>query len=197
MVIAKSEQSFSLYCRGLPPKIGNIPQITMWFTWRQICTWHDSGYRSMFLWLRYTSIVTWLSWYSYLLSWQWQYGWSRIYYNRKHNFQNSERSLFIRHILESLFIEILSKSNKNTILGVIYRPNTTPMADVDILADNLYAILDTINKDISLISYKSINDMAPEYLCELVCIRKSSRKLGSSNQIVLQVPVSRLTQVRW
>ena len=34
--------------------------------------------------------------------------------------------------------------------------------------------------------------MVPEYLCELVSIRKSSRKLRSSSQILLQVPVSRL-----
>ena len=35
-----------------------------------------------------------------------------------------------------------------------------------------------------LIIYQSINDMAPEYLCELVSIRKSSRKL----KILLQLP---------
>ena len=34
--------------------------------------------------------------------------------------------------------------------------------------------------------------MAPEYLCELVSIRKSPRKLRSSGQILWQVPVSRL-----
>ena len=34
--------------------------------------------------------------------------------------------------------------------------------------------------------------MAPEYLCELVSIRKPSWKLRSSTQILLQVPVSRL-----
>ena len=34
--------------------------------------------------------------------------------------------------------------------------------------------------------------MAPEYLCELASIRKSSRKLRSSSQILLQVQVSRL-----
>ena len=36
--------------------------------------------------------------------------------------------------------------------------------------------------------------MAPEYLCKLVSIRKSSRKLieRSSSQILLQVPVSQL-----
>ena len=43
-----------------------------------------------------------------------------------------------------------------------------------------------------LIAYKFINDMAPGYLCELVSIRKSSRKIRSSSQILLQVPVSRL-----
>ena len=32
--------------------------------------------------------------------------------------------------------------------------------------------------------------MAPEYLCELVSIKKSSRKLRSSSQILLQVTVS-------
>ena len=34
--------------------------------------------------------------------------------------------------------------------------------------------------------------MAPEYLCELVSIRKSSRTLGSSSQILLHVAMSRL-----
>ena len=49
-----------------------------------------------------------------------------------------------------------------------------------------------IHFNILLITYKSINDMGPEYLCELMSIRKSSRKLRSSSQILLQVPVSRL-----
>jgi len=49
-----------------------------------------------------------------------------------------------------------------------------------------------IHFTILLITYKSINDMAPEYLCELVSNRKSSQKLRSSSQILLQVPVSRL-----
>ena len=34
--------------------------------------------------------------------------------------------------------------------------------------------------------------MVPEYLCQLVSNRKSSRKLGSFSQILLQVLVSRL-----
>jgi len=49
-----------------------------------------------------------------------------------------------------------------------------------------------IHFKILLITYKSINDMAPKYLCELGSIRKSSQKLKSSGQILLQVPVSRL-----
>jgi len=50
----------------------------------------------------------------------------------------------------------------------------------------------SIHFNILLITYQSINDMAPEYLCELVSIRKLSRKLRLSSQILLQVPVSRL-----
>jgi len=42
-----------------------------------------------------------------------------------------------------------------------------------------------IHFKIWLITYKSINDMVPEYLCEPVSIRKSSRKLRSSSQILL------------
>ena len=46
--------------------------------------------------------------------------------------------------------------------------------------------------NILLITYRYINHMAQEYLRELVSIRKSSRKLRSSSQILLQVLVSRL-----
>jgi len=41
-------------------------------------------------------------------------------------------------------------------------------------------------------TYKSINDVVPEYLCKLMSIRKSSRKLRSSSLILLQVAVFRL-----
>ena len=36
--------------------------------------------------------------------------------------------------------------------------------------------------------------MSLEYLCELVSIRKSSRKLRSSSQILSQMPMSRLKE---
>jgi len=57
---------------------------------------------------------------------------------------------------------------------------------------NWLLVRQRIHFKILLITYKSINDMAPEYLCELVSIGKSSRKLRSSSQILFQVPVSRL-----
>jgi len=45
---------------------------------------------------------------------------------------------------------------------------------------------------LTVTTFKSINDMTPEYMCELVSIRKSSRKFRSSSQILLQVPLSQL-----
>ena len=53
-------------------------------------------------------------------------------------------SLFIPHVFESLFIEIISPSAKNTILGTIYRPNTEPKADLDIFSTSLFEIMDII-----------------------------------------------------
>ena len=39
-------------------------------------------------------------------------------------------SVFIPHVFESLFIEF--GTSKKTVLGIIYRPNTAPKADIDL-----------------------------------------------------------------
>ena len=54
-------------------------------------------------------------------------------------------SIFIPHVFESIFIEILSGPNKNTIVGVIYRPNTIPRADIDIFTSTLFDLMNIIN----------------------------------------------------
>jgi hypothetical protein len=53
-------------------------------------------------------------------------------------------SVFIPHIFESVFIEIVNKSERNVIVGVIYRPNTEPHANMDIFSSNMEDIMDTI-----------------------------------------------------
>jgi len=39
--------------------------------------------------------------------------------------------VFIPHVYESLFIEMENECDAKLIAGVIYRPNTSPRADVD------------------------------------------------------------------
>ena len=53
-------------------------------------------------------------------------------------------SVFIPHVFESLFIEIVNKSSKNTIVGVVYRPNTEPHADLDVFQSNMFDIMSLI-----------------------------------------------------
>jgi len=55
-------------------------------------------------------------------------------------------SVFIPHIFEYLFIEIVS-SSKSSIVGVIYRPNTAPKTDVDVSSSTLKDIMDIINNE--------------------------------------------------
>ena len=60
----------------------------------------------------------------------------------------NDLSVFIPHVFESLFIEIITNSNLNNyIVGVIYRPNTQPRADIDIFTSTIYDIMDIVNKE--------------------------------------------------
>ena len=56
-------------------------------------------------------------------------------------------STFIPHVYESIFIEVVSTSSKNTIVGIIYRPNTQPKADIDVFSQTLYETMDLINSE--------------------------------------------------
>lgn len=58
-------------------------------------------------------------------------------------------SVFIPHVFESIFIEISNGSNSlsKNIVGIIYRPNTQPRADIDIFSTTLYDIMDLINNE--------------------------------------------------
>ncbi len=58
-----------------------------------------------------------------------------------------EIGVFIPHIFESLFIEIVNKTERNVIVGVIYRPNTEPHADIDIFSSNMEDIMDIIHRE--------------------------------------------------
>ena len=56
-------------------------------------------------------------------------------------------SIFIPHVFESIFIEFDSQNVNPSIVGVIYRPNTPPRADVDIFASTMSDICDIINRE--------------------------------------------------
>ena len=56
-------------------------------------------------------------------------------------------SVFIPHVFESLFIECKNPSLQNEIVGVIFRPNTAPKADLDIFSKTINDIMCIINDE--------------------------------------------------
>ena len=46
-------------------------------------------------------------------------------------FRREDLSIFIPHVIESIFIEVQNNRSKPFIVGIIYRPNTFPLADLD------------------------------------------------------------------
>ena len=83
-------------------------------------------------------------------------------------------SVFIPHVFESLFVEINMNSNMKSIVGIIYRPNTQPRADVDIFSSTLFDLMAIINLEkkkcvmmgdlnIDLIKFK-LHDKTYEYI---------------------------------
>ena len=56
-------------------------------------------------------------------------------------------SVFMPHVFESLFIELVHKANKHTIVGVIYRYNTVSKVDIDVFSSTLHDVMDIINTE--------------------------------------------------
>ena len=56
-------------------------------------------------------------------------------------------SIFIPHVIETLFIEVKLNETKSVILGVIYRPNTQPRVDIDVFTTKLADITAKINNE--------------------------------------------------
>ena len=56
-------------------------------------------------------------------------------------------SVFIPHVFESVFVAINTNSNKKSIIGVMYKPNTQPYADIDVFTSTLFELMALINSE--------------------------------------------------
>ena len=55
--------------------------------------------------------------------------------------------MFIPHVIESVFFEIQINERKTIIVGVVYRPNTQPRADIDIFMQKIIEIQSKIKEE--------------------------------------------------
>ena len=61
----------------------------------------------------------------------------------------TDLSIFIPHILESIFVEI-HFNNKSILLGTLYRSSTPPKADMDIFMFTVNELQMTLNREINI-----------------------------------------------
>ena len=66
--------------------------------------------------------------------------------------KRDDLSVFIPHVIESVFFEIQINERKTIIVGVIYRPNTQPRADIDTFMQKIIEI-QSIRKEENKIAY--------------------------------------------
>ena len=61
--------------------------------------------------------------------------------------KRDDLSVFIPHVIESVFFEIQINERKTIIVGVVYRPNTQPRADIDIFMQKINEIQSKIKEE--------------------------------------------------
>ena len=72
-----------------------------------------------------------------------------IYINDSFTYTKREDlSIFIPHVFASIFFEVQNnKNNKQIIVGVIYRPNSAPRADIDMFMSKIIEIQNKISNE--------------------------------------------------
>ena len=71
-----------------------------------------------------------------------------IYINKNMSYsRRDDLSVFFPHVIESLFIEVKINNIKSVIIGVLYRPNTQPLADIDFFNETLAEITSNLAKE--------------------------------------------------
>ena len=70
--------------------------------------------------------------------------------------KRDDLSVFIPHVIESVFFEIQINERKTIIVGVVYRPNTQPRADIDIFMQKIIEIQSKIKEEIKYPTLREI-----------------------------------------
>ena len=60
-------------------------------------------------------------------------------------FRRDDLSIFIPHVIETIFVEIKVNETKSVIVGVTYRPNSFPHADIDLFIQKITEVANIIS----------------------------------------------------
>ena len=71
-----------------------------------------------------------------------------LYINDRYDYKiRKDLSIFIPNVFESLFVEVNLPGSKKQVIGVIYRPNTPPLANTNTFHNTLINVLNIVNNE--------------------------------------------------
>ena len=102
--------------------------------------------------------------------------------------KRDDLSVFIPHVNESVFFEIQINERKTIIVGVVYRPNTQPRADIDICMQKIIEIQSKIKEE-NKVSY-----LMGDFNIDILKVNIHAKTNAFVNYVILQVFLPKITR---
>ena len=116
--------------------------------------------------------------------------------------KREDLAIFILHVFESIFFEVQDNQNKPIIVGVVYRPNSAPRADVDMFISKIIEIQDKISNEnkiayvmgdyninlLNFVTHPKTNDFVDNVISQgfILHITKPTRITSNSATLILK-----------
>ena len=104
--------------------------------------------------------------------------------------KRDDLSVFIPHVIESVFLEIQINERKTILVGVVYRPNTQSRADIDIFMQKIIEIQSKIKDE------NKVSHLMGDFIIYLLKVNIHAKTNEFVNDVISQGFLPKITRPR-